>query len=101
MTPAEVPRAFEREMGCTAAELRGWLPEATRGAPIAWQGEGADVQLDGGLLALRWQARAPRRIALISLPRLHVSFAFDAGVSDDERRRFLRYFDLYTQRGGG
>jgi hypothetical protein len=101
MTPAEVPLAFEREMGCTADELRGWLPGASRGAPIAWRADGADVQLAGGALALRWTALAPRRIALISLPRLAVRFAFDAGIGADERRRFLRYFDLYTQRGGG
>jgi hypothetical protein len=99
--PAAVPRAFEREMGCSAADLRGLLPGATRGAPITWHADGADVQLDGGRLLLRWSALPPRRIALVTLPRLAVRFEFDAALGDAARAQFMRYFDLYTQRGGG
>jgi hypothetical protein len=91
---------FEREMGCTADELRGWLPGACQGAVLAWRDGGADVTLGAGRLRIDWQVLPPRRIALVVLPRLAVRFHFE-GVTDDERRRFMRRFDLCTQRGGG
>jgi len=94
------PLAFEREMGCTEAELRAWLPGASRQLPMAWRAQGADVALDGGSAAIDWQPLAPRRIALIVLPRLHVRFEA-RGVDAAAWQRFMRYFDLYTQRGGG
>jgi hypothetical protein len=92
--------AFAREMGCTDAELRAWLPGASGGVPITWRAEGADVAIGAGCLRLDWRALPARRIALIVLPRLEVRFAFE-GVPADVRQRFMRHFDLYTQRGGG
>jgi hypothetical protein len=94
------PLAFEREMGCTEAELRGWLPGATRDRPIAWRERGVDIALDGGCVAIDWLPLEPRRIALIVLPRLHVRFVAMA-IDKAAWQRFMRYFDLYTQRGGG
>ncbi len=91
---------FDREMGCTEAELLGWLPGASRGRPVALQAGAARVDIGQGSLQLRWQILPPRRIALITLPRLAISFRFDA-LSEAERHEFMRYFDLYTQRGGG
>jgi hypothetical protein len=104
---ADYPARFSREMGCTPEELRTWLPGASRGARIAWEASGATVWLEGreGLegphgLQLHWTALPPRRIALITLPRLQVSFDF-GGLDAAARHHFMRYFDLYTQRGGG
>jgi hypothetical protein len=98
---AQPPVAFERDYACTEAEWLRWLPVAAQGRTVAHAGPGqACVALDEGTLTLRWQALPPRRIALIVLPRLGVSFSF-AGVSGPERARFLRGFDLATQRGGG
>jgi hypothetical protein len=97
----QFPPIFEREMGCTAAELRGQLPGATRGARLQWRDDGADVTLDTGTLSLRWRTLEPRRIALVTLPRLAVRFEFDERVGAEQRAHFMRYFDLYTQRGGG
>jgi hypothetical protein len=94
------PLAFEREMGCTEAELRGWLPGATRQRPITWLDAGAEIALDDGTASITWASGQPRRIALIVLPRLHVRFAA-RGIDDAAWQRFMRYFDLYTQRGGG
>jgi hypothetical protein len=94
------PFVFEREMGCTAEELRAWLPGASGGGAIDWREDGADLALDGGCVALRWQVLPPRRIALISLPRLRVRFEA-MGVLEAPWQRFMRHFDLYTQRGGG
>ena len=94
------PHAFEREMGCTEAELRAWLPGACANRVIAWREQGAEIALDVGTASIEWQTLEPRRIALIVLPRLHVRFAAQA-VDEDAWQRFMRYFDLYTQRGGG
>ena len=94
------PLAFEREMGCTEADLRGWLPGAARERPITWLDAGAEIALDAGTASITWAPGEPRRIALIVLPRLHVRFAA-RGIDDAAWQRFMRYFDLYTQRGGG
>lgn len=95
------PFAFEREMGCTAEELRAWLPGASGGRAIEWLGDdGALVALDDGRVELRWHAMPPRRIALVTLPRLLVRFEA-SGVDAAAWQGFMRYFDLYTQRGGG
>jgi len=94
------PFAFEREMGCTAEELRGWLPGASGGRALMWRDGGVDIALDGGTVSIDWQTLEPRRIALITLPRLHVRFAA-RGVDEAAWQRFMRHFDLYTQRGGG
>jgi hypothetical protein len=94
------PFGFEREMGCTSDELRGWLPGACGGRAIAWHHDGADIALDLGHVTIDWTALEPRRIALVTLPRLHVRFAAQ-GVDEAAWQRFMRHFDLYTQRGGG
>jgi hypothetical protein len=97
---AHYPFEFEREMGCSAEELRSWLPGASGNRPIEWRAAGAHVALDGGSVAIVWQTLVPRRIALITLPRLRVRFAAH-GVDEAAWQRFMRHFDLYTQRGGG
>ena len=97
---AHYPFAFEREMGCTAEELRTWLPGASRHRTIEWREGGAVVSLDAGHTILSWQTLEPRRIALITLPRLQVRIEA-IGVDEAAWHRFMKYFDLYTQRGGG
>lgn len=110
-TPPE--ERFEREHGCTDAEWRGWLPGAvgpnalslpaapdapgTPGGPGAHE---ARIALAQGSLHLAWETLPPRRIALISMPRMTVRYQF-VGVSPEARQAFMRYFDLYMQRGGG
>jgi hypothetical protein len=94
------PETFERDMACTEAEWRAWLPAAV-GEHRYQQGQHeVQVQMGSGTLQLQWQAQPPRVIALVRLPRLLVRFAF-RNVSDAERTAFMRRFDLYTQRGGG
>jgi hypothetical protein len=96
----DVPERFERDYGCTEAEWLRWLPEATQGHPLAVQPGHAQVQLGAGTLDIAWQALPPRRIALVTLPRLGVRFAYQ-GVPTAARQAFQRVFDLSTQRGGG
>ena len=93
--------AFEREQGCTDAEWLGWLPGAVRQHALVLVGPGqARVDIDGGRLHLTWATLEPRRIALIRVPRLRVCYRFE-GVDAAARSRFMQYFDLYMQRGGG
>lgn len=87
-------------MGCTVAQLRGWLPGACGERRIDWYDDRAHIELEGGSVSILWQACEPRRIALIVLPRLQVHFEA-MGVDEPTWQRFMRYFDLYTLRGGG
>lgn len=93
-------QSFEREMGCTAGELLAWLDGACGGRPVSLGEHRASVQIDAGHLCLQWQALPARQIALMRMPRLAVSFRFEH-VEEAMRQKFMRYFDLYTQRGGG
>ena len=97
---AHYPFVIEREMGCSVAELRAWLPGASRDANLQWREHGVDIAYDSGCIAIDWHALEPRRIALIVLPRLQVRFTASA-IPEEAWQHFMRYFDLYTQRGGG
>jgi hypothetical protein len=98
--PESTPAVFDREMGCTADELRAWLPGAAGDHPLTVRASEADIAIDAGRLHVTWQPLPPRRIALLTVPRLAVQFRFD-GVGDEARSAFMRRFDLFTQRGGG
>ena len=96
-----VPERFTREYGCSVEEWLRWLPGAVAGR--AWRQsrpDAAEVDIEPGHLAMKWQPLPERRVALVRLPRLEVRFAFD-GVAPEACAEFMRYFDLYTQRGGG
>jgi hypothetical protein len=92
--------SFDREMGCTEREWLSWLPGAAQGHALTVGQGKAGIGIGAGCLQLRWQVLAPRKIALVRLPRLAAQFRFD-GVDEDARQRFMRHFDLYMQRGGG
>ena len=95
-------QAFEREQGFTEPAWLACLPGAVRGRPWRLVAPGlALIDLPGGVLRLGWQVLEPRRIALAALPRLAVSYNFEASISEADRLAFMKYFDLYTQRGGG
>ena len=97
----DVPAFFEREQGYTEADWQRTLPGAVRGHALVRPAPGqAVVNVGAGTLQLEWAVLPPRRIALMSMPRLAVRYRFD-GVDAEARRAFMRYFDLYTHRGGG
>ncbi len=87
-------------MGCTEREWLSWLPGAVREHALVLGDGWASVGIGTGTLQLRWQVLAPRQIAMVRLPRLAAQFRFE-GLDEVARQRFMRYFDLYMQRGGG
>lgn len=95
------PAEFRREQGFTEADWLATLRGAVRGCPLARPAPGeAVVEVCAGRLHLHWTVLPPRQIALVRLPRLAVHFRFD-GVDEAARQAFMKYFDLFTQRGGG
>jgi hypothetical protein len=91
---------LNRDMACTRAEFIRWLPGATRMAPLRVDGDVATVSTHGGHVQISMEEKPPRRIGLIALPVLGVTFDF-CGLDEQTRVDFLAYFDLYTRRGGG
>lgn len=91
---------FERDMGCTETEWLGWLPAAVGACGWRRDGTQAMVEIPPGRLALRWEQRPQRVIALMRMPVLRVNFEF-SGLDAAQRYTFMKRFDLYMQRGGG
>lgn len=87
-------------MGCTRDDFVRWLPGATRYAPMQMNADNAVVHAGDTTVEISFTPAPPRRIALVSLPALKVSFRF-SGAGADAYREFMAYFDLYTKRGGG
>jgi hypothetical protein len=100
MTRFDAPFALEREMGCTREDLLRWLPGATGHAPARLEGDAIVVSVGTGEVRITARVRPPRRIALVSVPVLAVSFRFE-GLDAAARDAFLARFDLHTRRGGG
>lgn len=101
--PATYRERFAREHGVTEAEWCQLLPGAAAPHAVTLDATArtADVRLGPeAWLHLRWTPLAPRRIALLALPRMSVDYRFEA-VDADARATFLRRFDAVMQRGGG
>lgn len=99
--PSIYTDAFDREHGCTEVEWLRWLPGAVGAHRLQrHSADRAQVDIGDGVLQLRWQVLPPRRIALISMPRLRVNYRFER-VDAAQRTRFMQQFDLFMQRGGG
>lgn len=98
---SSVPESFSRDTGGTPADWLRWLPGACRDHALSLPTEhSATVSIGTGHLHLHWDVLPPRALGLARFPHLMVSYRFD-GVSEAERQAFMRYFDLYMQRGGG
>lgn len=102
MTTPDWPERFSRDTNGTEADWLYRLPGACGTHALALDGNGrsARVRIGAGELALRWEVLPPRRIALVSLPRLLVHYHF-SGLDAGAKAAFMRYFDLFMQRGGG
>lgn len=97
----EFPERFEREQSVSEADWLRCLPGAVREHALALPSPGrAVVGIGKGTLELGWTMLPPRRLGILQLPRMAVSYRF-GDVDAAARNEFMRYFDLYTQRGGG
>jgi hypothetical protein len=94
------PARFERDTAGTEAEWLSRLPGACADHALTLSQGRACVTLAEGRLRLNWTVLPARQIALLRMERMSVLFDFD-GIDEVERQRFMRYFDLYMQRGGG
>ena len=92
--------ALQREMGCTREEFVRWLPGATRHARMQIDADKAVVHAGEARVEISFTQAPPRKIGLVSIPVLKVSFRF-SGAGASAYREFMAYFDLYTKRGGG
>ena len=81
---------FSRDMGCTEAEWLRWLQPAAGDHALAVDHaqRRAVIAIGAGRCRLSWAPQPDRRIALMCIPRLAVSFEFE-GVGDSDRTAFL------------
>lgn len=91
---------LERDMAATPREFMHGLRLAFP-AGIEEQAEGrVRVESGGACLDIAFTILAPRVIALLQLPRLHVALRFTAGTPAQQQALLAR-MDLAMQRGGG
>jgi hypothetical protein len=95
---------FDRNMGCTTADLLRWLPLA-----LGDLYPHASLVIDGLVLKEATQpqlqivgsSQPVRKIALLEIPVLQVRLQFSESWSQSDCEAVLKRFDLYTRRGGG
>ncbi|MCB1621735.1 MAG: hypothetical protein KDI44_13465 [Thiothrix sp.] len=87
-------------MGYRQAEFMRTLPAALHGYPYVLEDSRVRVQLPSGELLIMLGAEQQRRIALLCLPWLLVTFDYGT-IPEPEFRVFLQQFDLYFRKGGG
>lgn len=93
-----------REMGCSVADLVRWFPLAMGNFQHQTSLQIDDVMLfqpKNPLIKISGTTQAPRKIALLAIPVLNLSFVFDESLDSSECGRIMECFDLYTRRGGG
>lgn len=94
---------LHREMGFTRQELLPKLPAALHGYPYSIEGDVITItppESAPATIRITLGAAAIRKIALLQLPYMHVTFDF-SDVDEAAAKRFLTQFDLYTRKGGG
>ena len=91
-------------MGCSVDDLMRWFPLAL--GDFYTQ---TSLHVDGvhllhpanPLISIHGFTRAPRKIALLSIPILSLRVQFDESLGFAECEQITDRFDLYTRRGGG
>ena len=98
---------YHRLMGCTVDELIYWLPAASDYKEFTVKKEISetkvtamiDFPVDG--IQITANNQDSRRIALLVIPVLAVVFSFSEKWDKLACEKFMKRFDMYTQRGGG
>lgn len=92
------PESFDREIGCSEKEWLAWLPHAMGSHAYALVGNALTAPMATGQLRLSWRPVASAGPVTAASPRLRVSYRF-SGLDALHRYRFMKNFDLFTQRG--
>ncbi len=95
-----VQNQFEKNMGITYSDFFRLLPKAMGEHPYTINGSVVNAEVDSGKLTISLGEQQERRIALMRIPFVIVSFDFDS-VNDEGIEAFVQQFDLHFQRGGG
>lgn len=101
--PAEydpVPTTVTKEMTATLAEFLRCLTRAAGAEPLQTEGDRHVIGFGDKRIEIDVTEGAARRIALMTLPVLHVRLTFFGYAVDDIPAR-LAVFDQAFQRGGG
>lgn len=91
-------------MGCSSEDLIRWLPLAM-GSYYSF----TNLMIDGlsiyvcpePIVEIIAVTKPPRKIALLNIPVMDISFSFSQELTISERDELMKRFDLYTRRGGG
>jgi hypothetical protein len=95
---------IRREMGCSSEDLIRWLPLA-----MGSYYPSTNLTIDGlaiyvypePIVEIIAVTKPPRKIALLNIPVMDISFSFSQELTISERDELMKRFDLYTRRGGG
>jgi len=87
-------------MGITHSDFFRLLPKAMGDHSYTVNNNTVNADVDGGKLTINLGAQQERRIALMRIPFVIVSFDFDS-IADEAIEAFVQHFDLHFQRGGG
>jgi hypothetical protein len=90
----------QRQMGCSQADLRRWLTEMFAADVGDFEAGRLQLHRFGVPVTIIAQDLQPRRLGLVALRVVDVSFEYSP--ADRERvRAWIVNFDRHTQRGGG
>ena len=95
-----VQNQFDKNMGITHSDFFRLLPKAMGDHSYTINGSTVNADVESGKLTISLGEQQERRIALMCIPFVIVSFDFDS-VNDEGIEAFLQHFDLHFQRGGG
>ncbi len=95
-----VQNKFDKNMGITHSDFFRLLPKAMGDHPYTIDNNTVNADVDGGKLTISLGKQQERRIALMCIPFVIVSFDFNS-VGDESVEAFVQHFDLHFQRGGG
>ena len=98
---------YHRLMGCTVDELIYWLPAASDYKEFTVKKEISEINVSATIdfpmdgIQITANNQDSRRIALLVIPVLAVVFSFSEKWDKLACEKFMKRFDMYTQRGGG
>lgn len=87
-------------MGFTRVEFLRILPAALRHYPYTQIDNRIEIWIQDKPLIITLGEEQVRRIAMLALPYIPVTFDY-AAIPEQDFKTFLQQFDLYYRKGGG